>query len=46
MNYTKENINDLVKKLLEDIKRDYYENIPFDIEYTNDEDVYGTKKKY
>lgn len=44
MNYTKENIDVLVKKILKDISRPYFTNKSFSIELVNNEFIYDTKQ--
>ncbi len=44
MNYTKEQIKSMIKSLLQDIKRPYFDHMPFDIEFINNEDIYGTNE--
>ncbi|GEM_PF-5417294 len=35
MKYTKEQINNLIKQMLQDTKRPYFEHMPFEIEFQN-----------
>ncbi len=43
MKYTKNQIEEKVKKLLKDVKQPYFEHIPFDISFVKNEEVYGAQ---
>lgn len=43
MNYTKEQIKSMIKQMLEDIKRPYFEHMPFDIKFKNNIYIFETK---
>lgn len=44
MKYTKEQIDKMIKQMLKDRKRPYFEHMPFKIEYENNIDAWMAKK--
>lgn len=44
MKYTKEQINSMIKQMLKERKRPYFEHMPFDIELKHNIHIFETKK--